>query len=104
MNPIINKTSESEFTVTTTPVVTPTVITYSIDDLKNQELAILKSINDFVANQQIELDKVRALIAQANTLGLKTSEQLQTQNVVAEQTKLSATPIEPLPVDKIIPA
>ena len=60
-NTTINKTSESEFTVTTTPVVTPTVTTYSIDDLKNQE-------------------------------------------VVAEQTKLSATPIEPLPVDKISPA
>ena len=97
----INKTSESEFTVTTTPVVTPTVVTYSIDDLKNQELAILKSINDFVSSKQVELTDVRALIDKANTLGLKTSEQLQQENVVAEQTKLDA---QPLPVDKIIPA
>ena len=77
----ITKTSESEFTITSTPVVTPIVTTYSIDDLKTQELTILKSMNNFMATQQIELDKVRVLITQATSLGLKTSEEIQATNV-----------------------
>ena len=48
-----NKVSESEMEVVTPPVVMEsTKQNYSIDNLKNQELFILKSMNDFRDQKQ----------------------------------------------------
>ena len=70
------------------PVVVPMVTNYNIDFLHQQELDILKSMNDFVARRQGELDEVRGLIAEAEKLGLKTAEVLLAESVAVEQEKL----------------
>lgn len=70
------------------PIVVPVESTYSIDFLKQQELGILKQMNDYIATRQTELAEVRELISQAETLGLKTSEAILAESVVAEEAKL----------------
>lgn len=80
-------------------VITPEPVTlmYSLDELKSKELSILKSINDFVYSQQTELENVRELIKQANSLGLKTSLEIQAEQVVIEDAKIKeVTPAEPI--------
>jgi hypothetical protein len=46
-------------------------------------------MNDFVASRQIELYEIKNLISEAEKLGLKTSLELQTEQVVLETKKLS---------------
>jgi len=85
----INKIDDSTMEVIKdAPVVEKITTTYNIDFLKQQELDILKSMNDFVAQRQVELDEVRALIVEADKLGLKTKEVLQAEQVTVESTKL----------------
>jgi hypothetical protein len=83
-------------------VVTPEPVTvmYSLDELKNRELSILKSINDFNDAQQKDLADVRELISQAEKLGLLTSVEITANAVQAEQQKLDAMPVEKLPENK----
>jgi hypothetical protein len=87
-------TESSMSVVKEAPVVEPITTTYTIDFLKQQELDILKSMNDFIAKRQVELDEVRALIAEADNLGLKTKEVLQAEAIDAEQAKLEELPTE----------
>ena len=59
----------------TLKVVTPTVTTeevqtYNIDFLKEQEVSILKSKNDFIEVRDKELAEVRTLIAKCKELGI----------------------------------
>lgn len=83
------KVSESEFEVSkVAEVVAPVVTKYSLDFLKKQELDILKSMNDFIAQREKELLEVRGLISEAGKLGLKTREELQAEKVIEEEAKL----------------
>ena len=74
-------------------VAEPVKTIYTIDFLRNQELSILKSMNDFVDARQAELTDVRALIDQAVKLGLKTSQEMQEEAVTVEADKLKAQTI-----------
>jgi len=83
------KTSESEMEVTKdAPIVEPIKTVYSIDFLKEQEISILKSMNEQITQRQKELDEVRALLVEAEKLGLKTKEVLQSEKVIIEEIKL----------------
>src|ERR1035437_864840 len=88
-------------TLPTPPAPEPVTVMYSLDQLKTQELSILKSINDFNETQQTALTEVRELISQANALGIKTNVQIQAEQVIAEQVKLDANPVEVNPIDVI---
>jgi len=98
-NATINKIDDSTIEVIkNAPVLEPVRTTYSIDFLKSQELSILKSMNDFVTQRQVELEEVRVLITEAENLGLKTKEVLQ-----AEQIELEAERLEAIkPIEKIL--
>ena len=52
---------------------------YKLDFLKQQELDILKQMNDFVAERKRELEEVRSLIAKCTELGIKTSLEVETE-------------------------
>ena len=89
MSETINKLDESRFEIVKEPVLAdPVIETYSIDELKQRELDILKSINDFVEKRQAELVEVRALIAEVDKFGLKTKEQILADNVIIEEEKV----------------
>jgi len=80
------KKIENELEVSKVPeVVEPVVTKYKLDFLKEQELSILKSMNDFVEQRQKELAEVRTLIAEAEKLGLKTSEEIRSEKVIEEE-------------------
>lgn len=85
------KIDDSSFEVTKEAVVAePVKQVYNIDFLKEQEVSILKSMNEQIAQRQTELDNVRALIAQAESLGLKTKAEIQEETIVIEEAKLEA--------------
>jgi len=67
------------------PIVEPITTKYSIDFLKQQELNILKQMNDYIEQRQKELVEVRELITQAELLGLKSTETLQAEAVAEEE-------------------
>lgn len=84
------KKSDSEMEVIKEAIVAePVVQVYNIDFLKEQEVNILKSMNEQVSQRQKELEEVRALIEQAELLGLKTKEVLQVETIETEEAKLS---------------
>ncbi len=77
-----------------TPVVEPIVTTYNLDTLKDREATILKGINDYVTNHKGELDRVRALIAQLQDLGLQSKAEVQAAEVEANQAKVDSIDIQ----------
>jgi len=86
--PIYTRVDDTTLKVTK-PIEVPetTSVTYDLETLKNQEIAILKSKNDFVEARDVELSEVRELIAQAEALGIKTkSEVALTEETVREAT------------------
>lgn len=84
-----NKIDDSSFEVVKeVAVVEPVKTVYKIDFLKEQEVSILKAMNEQIAQRQKELDEVRELIAQAELLGLKTNEELREESVIIETEKL----------------
>lgn len=86
-----NKIDDSSFEVVKeVAVVEPVKTVYKIDFLKEQEVSILKAMNEQIAQRQKELDEVRELIAQAELLGLKTNEELREESVIIETEKLEA--------------
>jgi hypothetical protein len=104
MDKKFEKLAEDTMKVTTTlptpPTPEPITLMYSLDELKNRELSILKSINDFNETQQKDLADVRELISQAEKIGLLTSVEITANAVQAEQQKLDAMPVEKLPENK----
>lgn len=71
MDPIYEKVDDTTLKVTREVEVKPEEKTYDLDFLKNQEVAILQQKNDFVEARNKELEEVRALISQCETLGIK---------------------------------
>ena len=61
------KIGDKTLEVTNTPAV-PVVITYNIDDLEEQKIAIEKQRDDFVSLREIELAEVNTLILEFNKL------------------------------------
>ena len=85
------KISDTELEVIKPAVATETKTKYSFDFLKNQELAILKSINDFVEVRKLELTEVRELILKAEEFGLKTMAELAEEKLAEEIAKENLT-------------
>jgi hypothetical protein len=85
----IIKLNDSEIQITKeVPVVEPVKVTYNIDFLKEQEVTILKDLNDYTEKRKTELEEVRNLIAKCEELGLKTKAELQAETVIEEEAKL----------------
>lgn len=84
------KNSESELKVIKEIEVAPTTEqVYDYDFLKNQEISILKSKNDFVQARDKELEEVRALIAKCEELGIRSKIELEAEQKAEElETKL----------------
>jgi hypothetical protein len=57
---------------------------YKLDYLKKQEIKILEDLNSYVAKRKEELTEVRALIAEAEKLGIKTEDEVK---LAEEKTK-----------------
>lgn len=74
------------------PVATTEEKTYNLDFLKEQELQLLKSKNEFIQARDKELEEVRSLIAQCETLGIKTKVEVE----LASEKVLEADLIQPL--------
>ena len=86
----VNKISDTEFEVIKEVPVPETVSTkYSIDFLKNQEFNIIKSMNDFIDARKKELEEVRALLTEAENLGLKTSSEVIQESIILQETELN---------------
>jgi hypothetical protein len=86
----INRLDDSRFEIISeAPVMQPIIETYSIDELKRQELSIIESINTFVEQKKKELVKIQQLIVEGEKLGLKTQEVIRAEQVAIEMGKLS---------------
>lgn len=67
------KVNDTTFSIVK-PVTTENVsVEYSLDALLQQEVSILKSLNDFTIARNTELEEVRGLISKAHELGIKTN-------------------------------
>jgi hypothetical protein len=67
------------------PVVTEEVSNnYDYDQLKQQEVSILKSKNDFDDARDLELVKVRKLIVEAEKLGIKSKVEVELAEEIAK--------------------
>lgn len=53
---------------------------YDLDFLKQQEVNILKQMNDFVEARKIELEEVRELIAKCEELGVRSKDEVALEN------------------------
>jgi len=74
----------------TTPIESTKETTYDIEFLKNQEISILKSKNDFCEARDKELLEIRALIAKCNELGIKPTAEVELEaEVIKESTLLT---------------
>ena len=83
------KLNDTTLQVTYTPQEpAPIVKTYNLDFLRKQELAILKQRNDYILSRDAELAEVRELITQAETLGIKTQEEVDTEEERAKEAEL----------------
>jgi hypothetical protein len=51
---------------------------YNLDELKAQELSILKSRNDFIEERDVELAEVRGLISECVKLDIKSQLEVET--------------------------
>ena len=51
---------------------------YNLDELKAQELSILKSRNDFIEERDVELAEVRVLISECVKLDIKSQLEVET--------------------------
>ena len=51
---------------------------YNLDELKAQELSILKSRNDFIEQRDVELAEVRGLISECVKLDIKSQLEVET--------------------------
>ena len=67
---------------------------YSLEYLKDQELSIVTSINDFVSSKKAELVEIRALIAKADELGVKAKAKVIEEQVEEAEVKLPTTDIK----------
>ena len=93
------KKDDTTLQVTKAVEVKEEVVEYNIDYLKQQEVAILKSMNDFVAARKLELAEVQDLIAQCEKLGIQSKVEVA---LVAEQARVDAAgSMEPSPNEKV---
>ena len=76
------------------PIVPDTVNTYNLDFLKKQELYILESINNLIAQRQKELEEVREYIVEVEALGIKTEAEITAEKIVVEEAKLEEIALE----------
>ncbi len=60
---------------------------YKFDFLKQQEVDILKSKNDFVEARDKELAEVRVLIAKCEELGIKSQVEVDLEKEIEEEVK-----------------
>jgi len=72
---------------TTLKVVKPIeeVREYNLDFLRDQEIAILRQKNEFVAERDKELEEVRALIAKCEELGVKSQKEIDLANEISKE-------------------
>ena len=63
--------------------------TYQLDFLHQQELDILKQMNDFVDARNVELEEVRELIAQCKSLDIKSSLEIETASLEEKEILIS---------------
>lgn len=83
------KTTSTNLKVTTEKVTTSEQ-NYSLDYLKEQEVLILKSINDFVEAKKTELEAVRVLIAKCEELGVRDPKEVQAEELQASKAQEEA--------------
>lgn len=62
-----------------------TEIEYNVDFLKEQEVSILKSKNDFIEARNVELVEVRALIAKCVELDIKSVVEVELEEEKAKE-------------------
>jgi hypothetical protein len=100
-----NKKDDITLEATKTPVVEPETTEYKLDQLKQQELNIIKQRNDFVKARNAELEEVKVLIAKCEELGIK-SEAVVAKEAeeakLAEELAKEEDEAEVLEADKII--
>lgn len=70
------KKDETTLTVSKPVETTTETQDYKLDYLKKQELSILEDLNNYVAKRKEELAEVRALIVEAEKLGIKTEDEV----------------------------
>ena len=66
-----SKVNDTTIRATKSVEIAEVVNTYDLDFLKQQEIAILRAKNDYIAARDRELDEVRTLIAECGKLGIK---------------------------------
>ena len=81
------KKDDTTLQVTRSVEIAEVVQEYDLDFLKQQEVAILKSMNDFVAARKLELAEVQDLIAQCEKLRIQSKIAVA---LAAEQTRADA--------------
>ena len=81
------KKDDTTLQVTRPVEIAEVVQEYDLDFLKQQEVAILKSMNDFVDARKLELAEVQDLIAQCDKLGIRSRVEVA---LVAEQARVDA--------------
>ena len=93
------KKDDTTLQVTKPVEIAEVVQEYDLDFLKQQEVAILKSMNDFVDARKVELAEVQDLIAQCEKLGIQSRVEVA---LAAEQAKVDAAgSMEPSPNEKV---
>lgn len=83
------KLDEKTLQVTTEKTVTKTQ-NYSLDYLKEQEVDILKSINDYVEKQKTELANIQDLIAKCKELDIKPPAEIKAAELEVQKADESA--------------
>jgi hypothetical protein len=71
--------------------------TYDLDFLKQQEIDIIRQIDEFVALREKELLEVRTLIAESAKLGIVSKQEVSEiieEALVAEESVLAEEPVE----------
>lgn len=67
------KVNETTFSIVKPVTTESTKVEYNLDSLLQQEVDILKSLDDYTNQRKTELVEVRGLIQKALALGIKTS-------------------------------
>jgi hypothetical protein len=88
MEPIYSRVDDTTLKVTKEVETKTEEKFYDIDFLKNQEVAILKQKNYFCEARDAELLEIRELIAQCETLGVKSKIEVALEVETAKETEL----------------
>ena len=95
MEPTYSKKNDTTLQVVKTVEPIEETKEYDLDFLRQQEVAILKQMNDFVDARNVELTEVRELLKKAEELGVKSQLEM-------EQARLDEAPVEAIkPVEVI---